>query len=316
MKAKKILGLILSTTILAQPTLALASNSMLKDRNIKENMPVIENVIAYNGITNNVDSDYNLTEKTSYYSSFSGTVIEINETDDKDLLYVLVEDEEGNHANLVLSENTYYINDEKIQVGSQITGYYDATAMMIMIYPPQYSIVVAVVENQEVNLKADDFSNISYYDSFTGTVKEIIELENSKASKLHVVDDEGMEAVFIVTDKTYKTSSQDVRVGSLVTGYYDNRLMRIMIYPPQYELEVLDIKKEEYNIKVDYFNKDLISSDGMLQLHLKQDTEIVYPDGTQYEGNPVRERLVIIYDVSTRSIPAQTLPKKVIVLPK
>lgn len=367
MKIKKILGLTLSIALLAQPSLALAGNSLIMDRDIT---PVVESEII---------------EKSSYYSSFSGKVIEINENDTKDLTYALVEDEEGNYANLVLSEDTYYINDQKIQVGSQITGYYDATAFMIMIYPPQYSIVVAVVENQEANLKVDYFDsnlisadnmlqlnisedtevitkdgkeykgelgnrrlavfydvstrsipaktnpnkvivlsdyekadeeNRAYYDAFTGTVKEIIETENSKATKLHVVDDEGIEAVFTVTDKTYKTNDQDITVGSIVTGYYDNRVMRIMIYPPLYELEVLDVKKQDYNIKVDYFNKELISSDGMLQLHLKADTEIIYQDGTEYEGNPMKERLVVLYDVSTRSIPAKTLPEKVIVLSK
>ena len=59
-----------------------------------------------------------------------------------------------------------------------------------------------------------------------------------------------------------------VTVGDRVTGYYDGDAPTILIYPPQYQALVM-VKENPYqNVKVDYFNSQLLSSDGQLQLNL------------------------------------------------
>lgn len=324
-------------------------------------------------------------EKKAHFNSFTGTVKEIRESAfDTDITYVLLVNKEGMEANIVLTEDTYYINDEKIIIGSEVTGYYDANAMMIMIYPPQYVAVAVMVSNSKPFIKVDlfdkdlisadktlklkiskdtqviskdgkefkgalknrklavfygtstrsipaqttpdkvvvlseplipDKDKNSYYSSFKGTVTKITNpKDNKNISQLTLKDKDGIEAIFTISKNTYRTNNEKLTIGSEVTGYYDAKVFRIMIYPGQYEAEVLDVERKEYNIKVDYFDNKLISADNSLKINIGKDTELIYKDGAKYNGKPIKSNLVVIYDKSTRSIPAQTEPIKVIVL--
>jgi len=157
----------------------------------------------------------------------------------------------------------------------------------------------------------------SYFGSFTGTVTKVDNPKNDKnKTQLTLKDKEGMEAIFIMTKDTYMTNNEKISVGSVVTGYYDAKVFRIMTYPPQYEAVVLDVERPNYKIKVDYFDNKLTSADNSLKLKIGKKTEIIYMDGTKYKGNPVKANLVVIYDKTDKSKPAQTEPIKVIVLEK
>lgn len=330
-------------------------------------------------------------EKTSdnqaRFKSVSGTVKEIKKSEtDKNVTYVLLDLGKENEAYLVINEDTYFIDDEEIYIGSQVTGYYDANAMMIMIYPPQYAASVVAVSNKDINLKVDlfdknlvsadnmlklvigsntkvvtkdgkefkgdlanrklavfyrssakslpaqttpdkvvvlsdpivpDEDKSSYFGAFKGTVTKIRDMKGDKnKTQLTLKDKEGLEAKFIVSKDTYRTNNEKISVGSVVTGYYDAKVFRIMIYPLEYEAVVLDVERPEYKIKVDYFDNKLTSADKSLKLKIGKDTEIIYMDGTEYKGNPVKTNLVVIYDKTDKSKPAQTEPVKVIVLEK
>jgi hypothetical protein len=87
-----------------------------------------------------------------------------------------------------------------------------------------------------------------------------------------------------------------------------------MIYPPQYNAEVLVVESQEQIVKVDVFDKELISSDNFLKLNLSETTEIVNPDGTAFKGELANRKLAVIYKTATKSIPAQTTPVKIVVL--
>ncbi len=68
------------------------------------------------------------------------------------------------------------------------------------------------------------------------------------------------------------------------------------------------------NITVDYFNRSLVNSDNTLKLNISDSTDIVLENGQMYDGNLANRNLIVIYGNTTRSIPAQTTPKKVIVM--
>lgn len=155
----------------------------------------------------------------------------------------------------------------------------------------------------------------SYFGSFTGKVKNITDIEGMKGSKFVLVEnDQGVEANLRISSSTYIVNNANIVVGSVVTGFYDANAPMIMIYPAQYNTEVLMVDNKEQNIKVDLFNKDLVSSDNSLKLNITADTEIVLQDGKAFEGDLANRKLVVLYGVSTRSIPAQTNPSKVVVL--
>ncbi len=155
----------------------------------------------------------------------------------------------------------------------------------------------------------------SYFNSFTGKVKKITDSESVKGSKFILVEnEEGVEANIIISANTYIINNADIAVGSVVTGFYEANAPMIMIYPAQYNAEVVMADNQDQNVKVDVFNKDLVSEDNSLKLNISDDTEIILQDGKAFEGDLANRKLVVLYDVSTKSIPAQTNPSKIVVL--
>lgn len=153
------------------------------------------------------------------------------------------------------------------------------------------------------------------FGSFTGVVKEITERGSAQDSKLVLIENEaGNQANIIITNKTYILNHAEISVGSTMTAYYNAKAIMLMIYPPQYLAEVVVTGNQASNVKVDLFNKDLVSADNALKLNISPATEVVLQDGKIYDGELTNRKLVVIYGVSTRSIPAQTTPEKVIVL--
>lgn len=155
------------------------------------------------------------------------------------------------------------------------------------------------------------------FGSFTGTVKEIRDFEAIDGAKfVSLEDSDGMPANFIVSKDTYVVNQDEIAVGSVITGYYNANSPMILIYPPQYNVEVIVVQNKDYNVKVDMFDNDLVSMDHMLKLNVAEDTEIILTDGTSFKGEITNRKLVVIYGVATKSIPAQTTPIKIIVLPE
>lgn len=174
--------------------------------------------------------------------------------------------------------------------------------------------IISEGKKQEVQ-KEEKLTSKVYYKSFTGTVKEITVSETeADVSYVLVENKEGAEANFIVSKNTYRINDEEIRIGSVITGYYDANKMMIMIYPPQYEAEILEVAQRKFSVMVDYFDHKLVSSDGSLRLNIGKDTKVVYKDGTVFKGNPIKRNLVVLYDTLSKSIPALTEPIKVIVL--
>lgn len=177
--------------------------------------------------------------------------------------------------------------------------------------------------NYKENLKAvniyeqiDTTENRPSFGSFTGTVKEIADFEGVEGSKFVLVENqEGQEANLIISNSTYVINNEKIDSGSVITGFYDVNAPMLMIYPPQYNIEVVNVTSSKVQcIKVDRFDKDLVSSDNFLKLNISKETEIISQDGKAFEGEFANRNLVVIYGVSTRSIPAQTNPDKIVVL--
>lgn len=168
---------------------------------------------------------------------------------------------------------------------------------------------ITSLENPEDTLFQNQFL------SFTGAVKEINDYTAIEGSKIVFVEsEEGGIANLIISKDTYIVGNEEIAIGDTVTGYYDANAPMIMIYPPQYNIEVVNIENQDQNVKFDKFDENLISSDNSLKLNVYEDTEIISQDGKAYEGEITDKNLVVIYGVSTRSIPAQTTPFKIIVI--
>lgn len=180
--------------------------------------------------------------------------------------------------------------------------------------------VVAVPINGEIitaipiSLEIEDMNKF-VFGSFTGTVVSISESEYAAGLKYYAVENEDKgPAVIVVNANTYILDNEEISVGSTITGYYNANAPMIMIYPPQYSTEVVAVEREDRNVKVDLFDKDHVSSDNSLKLNISEDTVIVSENGEAFTGELADRKLVVVYGPSTRSIPAQTTPEKIVVL--
>ncbi len=155
---------------------------------------------------------------------------------------------------------------------------------------------------------------------FSGTVTNISDFwanneQMAGCDKLITVEDTTGNIVnFVVTPTTYFVDHAMINVGDEVIGFYDANAPVPLIYPPQYRALVMARTSPYQEVKVDYFDSQLVSSDGQLKLNLFPNTRIVLENGHPFTGNPANRNLIVVYGPTTRSIPAQTAPYEVIVM--
>ena len=158
------------------------------------------------------------------------------------------------------------------------------------------------------------------FNSFHGTVTKISDYMIGATDKsggcyklMSVEDGQGSLVNFVISPTTYFVDQAMVAVGDRVSGYYDLNTPVVLIYPPQYQALVM-VKESQYqSVKVDYFNDQLLSSDGQLKLNLSPYTQVLLTNGQLFSGMPVNRNLIVQYGPTTKSIPAQTTPFKIIV---
>ena len=119
---------------------------------------------------------------------------------------------------------------------------------------------------------------------------------------------------FMVTPSTYFVDHVMMVVGDVVTGFYDANASTPFIFPPQFNAIVMSRDTPYQSVKVDYFNSQLVSSDNKLRLNIAPSTQILLQNGQAFTRNPSNRNLIVTYGASTKSIPAQTIPYKIIVM--
>lgn len=139
--------------------------------------------------------------------------------------------------------------------------------------------------------------------------------EQAGCNKLMTVQNrDGSIVNFVISPATYFVDQAIVSVGDLVTGYSDANVPVPLIYPPRYQALVIAKFTTGQNVKVDHFNSQLVSSDGMLKINLSPFTQMLLENGQIFTGNPANRNLIVIYSAATMSIPAQTTPYRIIVM--
>lgn len=157
--------------------------------------------------------------------------------------------------------------------------------------------------------------------AFSGTVTRIEDFNPSQNDasagcyKLMSVENRDLGSVnFVISPGTYFVDHEVVEVGDEITGFYDANAPAILIYPPQYPAIVIAKNTEYQNVTLDYFNNQLISSDGNLKLNIAPSTEVILTNDQVFNRYPGNRNLIVVYGPTTRSIPAQTTPYRIIVL--
>jgi hypothetical protein len=118
----------------------------------------------------------------------------------------------------------------------------------------------------------------------------------------------------LVFDNTGK--KVELKEGDKIVAYTFANKPQKLIYPPQFNPDVVIVETKEAGlVEVDYFFKNLTNTYDMLKLNIGENTELLNTKGEKVAAENLAEKnLVVFYTVSTKSIPAQTTPSKVIVL--
>jgi len=157
------------------------------------------------------------------------------------------------------------------------------------------------------------------YLGFQGEVTDIIEMGmNSReygCNKLMQVEDSNGQIVnFVVSWQTYFLNGVKINVGDEIVGFYNANAPAILIYPPQFHAEIIVLLSPGELVKVDYFDENLLSSDGMLRIMPDGSTEIISRNGQDFTADLGDRNLIVTYSRSTRSIPAQAVPEQIVVM--
>lgn len=161
---------------------------------------------------------------------------------------------------------------------------------------------------------------MAVFGSFSGILTKIEDFftgdgATAGCNKLFTVQNgEGSTVNFVVTPATYFVDHVMMTAGNTVTGFYNANAPVPMIYPPQYQAVVMARAAQNQNVKVDFFDSQLVSSDGTLKLTISPFTQILLENDQAFQGYPANRNLIAIYGTVTMSIPAQTIPYRIIVM--
>lgn len=158
------------------------------------------------------------------------------------------------------------------------------------------------------------------FGSVTGTIVEMVPARigsrRANGCMLFVTleDLDGNTVNFVLTPSTYVVDYETLSVGMRCTFWYLADAPMPLIYPPQYNAVVAAQEKNGRMLSVGYFDTDLVNEDQTLQLNLDGSVDVRTTNNQYFQGSPTNHNLVVSYDNSTRSIPAQTTPSRIVVL--
>lgn len=138
-------------------------------------------------------------------------------------------------------------------------------------------------------------------------------------------DDQNNTVNLKITDDTLvydnlgnKKALSDLTDGSKITVFTGSYEPTPLILPVQYTANVIIINGDkEGNVNADTYLADeegYTNAANTLKIAAADDTKIVDKDEKEYKGDLDKNDLIVFYGVSTKSIPAQTTPTKVVVL--
>ena len=117
----------------------------------------------------------------------------------------------------------------------------------------------------------------------------------------------------LISSSTYILGQKPIRQGDTIIAFYDTTAPMPLIYPPQYQAVAVVFPEQGEYAMFDYFDRNLRNSDNTLVLNLSGTTAMQLPNGQYSLVVPGGQYLLVLYTVTTRSIPAQTTPHRIVV---
>jgi hypothetical protein len=163
----------------------------------------------------------------------------------------------------------------------------------------------------------------THFMKFSGTVSEVI-LDEKKMTLS--VEGNDLKMLFPITEEVlvlHNSNGEAFQKEKLLKGlkvevYYDKYMPIPMIYPATIIPNAVIVKTQDLGeVKVSKFDRNFLSLDQELKLNISDETILL----NQIEERIKKEQLlnkelIVFYTFTTKSIPAQTTPTKIIALEK
>lgn len=147
-----------------------------------------------------------------------------------------------------------------------------------------------------------------------GTVINIRPQRTDCCSQTLALTTDNGQVNFILSSQTLILNHTRLRPGMRIVAYYDKNLPVPLIYPPQYQAQLISVLRPNEQAYLGYFNSDLTAMDQALRLNIAPSTAVTTVNGQNFGCTPANRILFVSYTNTTRSIPPQTTPRKVVVL--
>ena len=191
---------------------------------------------------------------------------------------------------------------------------------------PEIQGDIMVLNGEETDVAAP-VETASYISVDVTVVKTDIDVDGiiKTTTDVNNKDDQNNTVNLKITDDTLvydnlgnKKALSDLTDGSKITVFTGSYEPTPLILPVQYTANVIIINGDkEGNVNVDTYLADeegYTNAANNLNIAAADDTKIVDNDEKEYKGDLDKNDLIVFYGASTKSIPAQTTPTKVVVL--
>ena len=153
------------------------------------------------------------------------------------------------------------------------------------------------------------------YENLVPIIGTILNMEDSDYFKQMVtLRVENGVVNFMVSSETLVVECRQLEPGMRVAAFYDSSLAVPMIFPLQYQAQMITVLERNEQIALDYYNGALLAQDNSLQLNIAEETRIETLNGQRFSCCIGGRTLLVYYTATTRSIPPQTTPGKIVVM--
>jgi len=199
----------------------------------------------------------------------------------------------------------------------------DGKELIVFYTMATKSIPAQTTPTKIVAISPVETEDASNFMKFSGVIKEITNDKNQIALTVVTEVDEPITTIFTL-DKNVLffngTNAETVKkesfqIGQKIEAYYDKNKPMILIYPARITPEILIVQeKEKVSLtKVAKFDQNMVSLDGELQLNISKETEVINESGEVITQKDLEgKELIVFYNIATKSIPAQTVPTKIV----
>lgn len=148
----------------------------------------------------------------------------------------------------------------------------------------------------------------------TGIIQSITPFTGECCSQFITLQADNGTINFVSSPETYVVNNTFLLRGMRITAFYNPNQPTPLIYPPQYRAAVISHAALHEEIAYGYFDKNLLAADKSLQLNIGSMTNVVTANGQRFNCTIGGYDLIVFYSTTTRSLPPQTTPRKIIVM--